>query len=247
LHISFFNSKGVQNEVILPESAQPSANVGRDILDMFIVLLKRTIIDDFCPLYSKCLNVIHMIGCHLLQEGAHFGYDRWPKIWDCMFFLMKNLNKIYSKKNEVESYQSLINTLSRVINFFITYGDKVLPDSIEYDTLHYSILRNGKTIYDCCDNVENSGQKLSKGLSNLKLLVSTFTDKVKEWVEYNGEPKSPSDVMDVIRGSYSALRLQFVDDLDITSKYDIDDTLQVHLHSLVDLIRERKTRLEDEI
>jgi len=49
--------------------------------------------------------------------------------------------------------------------------------------------------------VERHGQSLGKGLSNLKLLVMTFTTKVREWVNENGEARTPEDVCFIIEFS----------------------------------------------
>jgi hypothetical protein len=82
---------------------------------------------------------------------------------------------------------------------------------------------------------------------NLKLLVNTFTDRMKTYVETHSDPKSPEEIMEIIRGCYSSLRLQLVDDLDISSRFEEDDTLRSHMSSLLELINERKMRMENDI
>lgn len=49
-------------------------------------------------------------------------------------------------------FHNIFIKIARVLNFFITYGMKILPTVDEYDALHYSILRNGPIILECCDN-----------------------------------------------------------------------------------------------
>ena len=79
--------------------------------------------------YSKCVYIIHIIGCHLLKESAHFGYDRWAKIWyifdiylfrDCLFLLIKSLNNSYSTKKSDNHYK-LMNAVFLFISNYLDW------------------------------------------------------------------------------------------------------------------------------
>ena len=94
--------------------------------------------------------------------------------------------------------------------------------------------------------VEKHGYKVEASLLNLKLLVTTFTDRVRLWTEQHGELNSPEEVMDVLRDSYRSISLYRVDELDQLNFKD-DDTLKLHIHSTIELMRERKIRFDDDI
>eukprot|EP01125_Pyxidicula_operculata_P020411 TRINITY_DN7531_c0_g1_i2.p1 TRINITY_DN7531_c0_g1~~TRINITY_DN7531_c0_g1_i2.p1 ORF type:complete len:405 (+),score=65.24 TRINITY_DN7531_c0_g1_i2:1225-2439(+) len=228
------------------------------LLDIGINFIKaNTRREYFRPLIqSLWVDIIHRILCYQIkcsQKGridltsaycpqnlAKLNY-RWKEIWSHLIALFKFL----SYPQRIEQYPGaldLSHKIIRVLNTFITFGDKFLPEKTDYDNLYYELLRARpeiKAFFRVVEKLDPHSEL--NDLYNIKTILSHFQDKLTDWTKLNpGQYLSSEQVLQIIRSNYDSLKLILQDDLDRFESFQETKSEQVLLEELSNRLIDQK-------
>uniref|UniRef100_A0A0N5C1F7 DUF1741 domain-containing protein n=1 Tax=Strongyloides papillosus TaxID=174720 RepID=A0A0N5C1F7_STREA len=172
--------------------------------------------------YNITLNIFHIILLRI--RSVPITLPNWQKFFQTMVSLVAFITpKLQGDNDEVVSnYCMIFYKLLIVQNFFITHGDKFLPNSESYSFLYYEIVRQ-KDIYvklmaiveDRLQNEKYSLRewflKIEMLMDNINLIQNYFTNKFEEEGDYVYEDA----VLNMITDSLSGMTLGLHAELEI--------------------------------
>eukprot|EP00029_Vermamoeba_vermiformis_P014623 TRINITY_DN9734_c0_g1_i1.p1 TRINITY_DN9734_c0_g1~~TRINITY_DN9734_c0_g1_i1.p1 ORF type:complete len:709 (-),score=152.98 TRINITY_DN9734_c0_g1_i1:40-2166(-) len=171
-------------------------------------------------LLGRGLDIIHRMLCYEKKFRVRMDV-KWKSLWNLLLIFMKS---IVPKELASGHTESLVMCAKMVIilNMFITFGDILLPNSVDYDDLYYEMIRCRGDLLKFYEAVEQHDptKVVLPTMANIKTIVDHFSNKIEHWTVNNPDKiMSPQQVMQLIKSNYENLKLRLEDNLDKYEPY----------------------------
>uniref|UniRef100_A0A915E2T1 Armadillo-like helical domain-containing protein n=1 Tax=Ditylenchus dipsaci TaxID=166011 RepID=A0A915E2T1_9BILA len=205
--------------------------------------------------YHIMLSIVHKI--LIYQKRTKFRIKQWNAPFDALIKLIDYISRHFVRLGDLSSFQAslfcclliktkrfqLANRALIVINFFITYGDNFLPDTIAYDFLYYEIARQSEVFCRLNSIAESTQASVQTGsslgelsgrlinqLTNILAIVRHIRPKLESHslLDPNAE-----EVIKIVQESFEDLTLKLYEGMETIERCENVDC-QRYLFSIVE-------------
>jgi hypothetical protein len=171
-------------------------------------------------LLGRGLDIIHRMLCYEKKFRVRMNV-KWKSLWNLLLIFMKSIVPKELANGRTESLV-LCGKMVIILNMFITFGDILLPNSVDYDDLYYEMIRCRGDLLKFYEAVEqhDPNKVVLSTMANIKTIVDHFSNKIEHWSVNNPDKiMSPQQVMQLIKSNYENLKLRLEDNLDKYEPY----------------------------